>query len=382
MSSVHADRGWLFVAFRLMINGRTVQVRLYPNIRDTRDGRRSPLLKDIRELIQFKRWAELAVHFPRCKHLQPFRALDPDRTTFRVASERFLAHQANVNQPATVRFYRNPLHAHIWPSEIADKPLKIIGPSDIAALIAPLQRSGRRDQAAKIKRTVAAVFNWARGEHADDGEYLVIDNPANRIRNPRGKSDHDIDPFTPDEIKAILANARAPVDRRIITVAFGAGLDPGENFGLKIADIDFAERKIKIRQRYTRFGVGPVKNARRAREVDMIEPVCRALREQVGKIELRSPWLWARGPQGLPYNPQNFSRRAWKAALKQAGVKHRRFYQCRHTFATLLLKQGAEWRYIADQMGHTNIDMLTKVYWRWQPGKTIKPDIDLLKDLI
>lgn len=381
MSSVHADRGWLFISFRLPIDNRLVQVRLYLSVRDTRDGRRSPIIKQVRELIQFKRWAELAEQFPRCKQLRSFSKAQ-DLTTFRVASERFIEHQTHINRPATAQFYRSPLQKHIWPNDFAKKPLRLIGPSDIAALLAPIQQGEHPDQAGKVKRVISAVFNWARAERGSDGQYLALDNPATRIKRPQRARSDNIDPFSLEEIKAILTATRAPIHRRIITVAFGAGLDPGENFGLKVADIDLTQRKIRVRQRYTRFGVGPVKNLRRAREVDMSEPVYRALREQVAEIELRSPWLWARGPRALPYNPQNFSRRAWKRILERAKVKRRRFYQCRHTFATLLLRRGADWQYIADQMGHTDLEMLSTVYLRWQPGKTQKPERDLLEDLI
>jgi hypothetical protein len=51
MSSIHSDRGWLVIAFRLAVGGRSVQVRLYPGIRATRQGRRAPILKKIRDLI-------------------------------------------------------------------------------------------------------------------------------------------------------------------------------------------------------------------------------------------------------------------------------------------------------------------------------------------
>jgi hypothetical protein len=72
MSSVHSDRGWLVIALRLRVNGRLVQVRLYPSIRATREGRRAPLLKKIRELVQMRQWRELAEMFPNCKQLEVY----------------------------------------------------------------------------------------------------------------------------------------------------------------------------------------------------------------------------------------------------------------------------------------------------------------------
>ena len=63
-------------------------------------------------------------------------------------------------------------------------------------------------------------------------------------------------------------------------------------------------------------------------------------------------------------------------------MKHREFYQCRHTFATLLLSAGADWRYIADQMGHTDLTMLQKHYWKWRPGTIPRPAIDAFTEAL
>jgi hypothetical protein len=114
-----------------------------------------------------QRWAELAERLPRCTQLAPFRPalFRPDRTTFREASDRFLAHQRNANSEATVDFYLTILKTHIWPaSEFADKPLKLIGASVVTALFGPIRQRGHQAQAANVRHVVSAVFNWARGE--------------------------------------------------------------------------------------------------------------------------------------------------------------------------------------------------------------------------
>jgi integrase len=63
-------------------------------------------------------------------------------------------------------------------------------------------------------------------------------------------------------------------------------------------------------------------------------------------------------------------------------VRHREFYQCRHSFATMLLSAGADWRYIADQMGHSDLTMLQKHYWKWRPGSVPKPLLDPFNDVL
>jgi integrase len=89
-----------------------------------------------------------------------------------------------------------------------------------------------------------------------------------------------------------------------------------------------------------------------------------------------------RARQRWRIKPQTFSNKNWPKLLARAGVKHRRFYQCRHTFATLLLQAGADWQYVADQMGHANLKMLLDHYWKWRPGSTRKPQTDLLAGII
>jgi integrase len=387
MSSVHKDKGWLLVSFIIPIGERRVRVRLYPRIRATRDGERSPLIKEVRRLIETQQWSELAQRFPQCKQLAPYRpAISArDTTTFREASDRFLGYQRNVNTFATVNFYLTILNSHIWPiSEFADKPLKLIGVSDITALFGPIRQRGHQAQAANVRRVVSAVFNWALGERGSDGEYLVNDNPVTRIKPIRiDREAKDVDPFTTEEIKRIIASARPGWNRSIVIVALGTGLRPGENFGLKRANIDLGARVIRVRQTFSRFGEGGLKNFRSRRDVDISEPVYRALREQLAIGQLRSPWLWPVSrfrPQ--PHNPQRFSSKTWPAILKRAVVKHREFYQCRHTFATLLLSARADWRYIADQMGHTDLTMLQKHYWKWRPGSAPKPVTDALNDAL
>jgi integrase len=387
VSSIHTDKGWLLVSFIIWHGDRRIHVRLYPGIRDTRDGRRSPTLKELLGLIEMRRWDELARRYPRCKALAPFRPviLERDATTFRQASERFLAYQRNTNTPGTVDYYQRNLKTHVWSvAEFSNKPLKIIGATDVSNLFAPVRQRGHHAQAAVIRRVVSSIFNWARGERGTDGEYLITDNPVIRMKPVKIERDEDaIEPFTADEARRIIAAAQPGWERRVVTVAIGAGLRPNENLGLKRTNIDLGARVIRIRQTYSRYGQGGVKNKRSRRDVNMTEPVYRALREQLLDTELHSPWLWARSRSiPRPHHPSSFSDKRWPAILKRAGVKHRNFYQCRHTFATLLLKGGSDVQYIADQMGHTDLTMLQKHYWKWRPGSIVKPSADPIAEAL
>jgi integrase len=58
----------------------------------------------------------------------------------------------------------------------------------------------------------------------------------------------------------------------------------------------------------------------------------------------------------------------WKPSLKRLGIRWRRPYNARHTFATVALMTGAvPPAYIADQLGHS-VKMLLERYARWLPA--------------
>jgi hypothetical protein len=75
VSSIRGDKAWVLVSFIIWNGNQRIRMRLYPGIRDTRKGRRSPVIKEIRALIEARRWDELARCYP-CMALGPFRARD------------------------------------------------------------------------------------------------------------------------------------------------------------------------------------------------------------------------------------------------------------------------------------------------------------------
>lgn len=55
----------------------------------------------------------------------------------------------------------------------------------------------------------------------------------------------------------------------------------------------------------------------------------------------------------------------WDAALRRAGIRHRKAYQSRHTYACWSLSAGANPNFIAQQMGHSSAQMVYQVYGSW-----------------
>ncbi|WMV73988.1 tyrosine-type recombinase/integrase [Xenorhabdus griffiniae] len=64
------------------------------------------------------------------------------------------------------------------------------------------------------------------------------------------------------------------------------------------------------------------------------------------------------------YSPGGFGQ-IWKFLIKRSGVRHRKSYQTRHTYACWMLSAGANPSFIATQMGHVSSQMVHSVYGAW-----------------
>ena len=56
--------------------------------------------------------------------------------------------------------------------------------------------------------------------------------------------------------------------------------------------------------------------------------------------------------------------------LQRAGLRPRDLYQCRHTFASLMLQAGEDPAWVAQMMGHTTTKMLYERYHRFIQHRT------------
>lgn len=58
--------------------------------------------------------------------------------------------------------------------------------------------------------------------------------------------------------------------------------------------------------------------------------------------------------------------RIWKNMCQKSGVEYRNQYQLRHTYASWMITHAnVNISYLAKQMGHADITMVTKIYGKW-----------------
>ena len=210
---------------------------------------------------------------------------------------------------------------------------------------------------------VFRVFRQAITWGVDRG--LVERDATSGIKNPR-RNRHErreVAPFeTWDEVDAAADELDARY-RAIPVFAVGTGLRPEEWIGLHRSDIDRDARSVSVRRR---FVGGELKNGGKTpgsvRTVPLRQRVLDALDAMPPRID--TPILFP-APRGGYIDLEKFRHREWAPALRAAGIKHRRVYDCRHTFATWAIESGdVQLWYLATIMG-TSVTQLEDTYARW-----------------
>lgn len=152
-------------------------------------------------------------------------------------------------------------------------------------------------------------------------------------------------------------------------VRFFTGMRTGEIDGLQWKYVDFERRQILVRETVVAGEVEYTKTDSSQRAIQMSEQVYQALKRQYKATSLVSKFVFC-NLKGLPLDHNNVTKRIWYPLLARLKLEKRRPYQSRHTAATLWLAAGEAPEWIAMQMGHSNTEMLFKVYSRFVPNLT------------
>jgi integrase len=180
----------------------------------------------------------------------------------------------------------------------------------------------------------------------------------------------DVDPFSLDEVKLIIATVRVDY-RNYFKVRFFTGMRSGEVHGLRWENVDFQNLLIRVRETFSMGRVDYTKNDSSQRDIQMSQVVYDALKDQEQATRSLGEYVFC-NTIGKPLDNKNVVNRVWNPLLRHLKFKHRRAYQCRHTAATLWLAAGENPEWIAHQMGHTTTEMLFRVYSRYVPNLTRK----------
>ena len=270
-------------------------------------------------------------------------------------------------KPSTIANYRSILSKHILPA-LGNTEVSKIRWATIEDFKSDLVKSGLNP---KTVRNILSVVGPVLTTAVRDGS--IATNPAREVAKPRITSIREIRPASAHDILTLTAQMNDH-DRLLVTFAAFTGLRAGECGGLQVGDIDFPGRKINVRRSVSEAGgqvqfTSPKNGKSRAVPVPpfLLKQLATHLAALGVSDDLNAQVF--RSSRGDTYRHSNFYKRVFAPAIKAAGMDGFWFHHLRHTYASLLIKEGAHPKVIMDRMGHSSIQITMNTYGHLFPSE-------------
>lgn len=291
--------------------------------------------------------------------------------------------EANNYKPSTIKDYAIILENHVKPG-FEDLLITEVNRGKIKAfLLGKLNEGYSRSTVSHMKDVVSGVLTTAMDDE------LIQANPAlglKGILKKRSKPEDEIDPLTDAELNLLLKTVyESPKIKEhfcLFLLLARTGMRIGEALALQWGDIDFNGRFIQVRRSVVR-GVISTPKSGKSRRVDMSLQLTEALKVHEAQSKVKGLAL---GLGGLPefvftdttgdmVDKDNWRRRVFNKALKDAKLRTIRIHDLRHTYATLRIQKGDNIADVSGQLGHHSAKLTLDVYHHWIPGEK-KGEVD------
>lgn len=208
-----------------------------------------------------------------------------------------------------------------------------------------------------LRRALAVAVRWE----------LVDRNVAALVPLP-STADFEGTTWSAEEAGRFLDAAAYHPLEALWVLALTTGMRQGELLGLRWADVQLRERRLRVAQSMVWIHGRPTpstpKTRRSRREIELVDVAVAALErhavQQVAhRLRTGSRWndldlVFCNG-LGKPLNPATLRTRAFLPLMVRARVPKIRFHDMRGTTASLLYASGADDRQVQDLLGHSSV---------------------------
>jgi len=353
------------------------------NIRRQRSGRWQARRRANGKLVALgtyptKSDAERALALAHAEEIQGGAPLDADGTVAEWA-ERWLEDGARRWRTKTTLDYKTIWRKHVMP-RWSDIPLSDVRRVDVLRWSNMLGDSGMSN--ASVRHAVGTLQRILR--FAVEHEALPS-SPIDRLRLPTPKP-AKVKPLTVKEIEELAQSIEYPEYARggqgasppshrlhrpdlALWVRLGAycGLRAGEVLALRRESVDLERRVLIVDRSVSDVGghlvMGSTKTER-ARAVPIPESLIADLSDHLARrVEPGPDALVFTSEAGGLVSHSNWYRNYFRPAVKRAGLSEGvRFHDLRHSYASLLIAQGAHPRAIMERLGHSSIQVTLGTY--------------------
>lgn len=205
---------------------------------------------------------------------------------------------------------------------------------------------------------------------------IISQNPAQLVDLPK-KERKEMQAISSSQAERFLKEISKSPHYAVFALMLETGLRPSECMGLKRSDVDFERRLITVQRtliwkKNGTFYFGETKTSQSRRQIPLSLPLLKILKHHLVKqgedrLKLGSDYtdleLLFASRQGQPLRGHNLIKRHFKPALKRAELPQSiRFYDLRHSCATILLESGIHPKVVADRLGHSSTQLTLDTY--------------------
>ncbi|GLR62573.1 Arm DNA-binding domain-containing protein [Marinospirillum insulare] len=370
MASINVRRGKLVIDFRYL----GMRCREQTVLPDTPANR-----KQLNELAN-KMEAEItlgifdyAKYFPKSKRLEEVAELRDRKIAatsrcpnFSAFSEVWYEEKKIEWKTTYQRKVTTTLNKYLKP-HFGGQVVKKITKSDLLDFRASLAKVQFENQKCLSASRINQIMIPLRMILEESAERYGFETPYKNIRNLK-EVKTVVHPLSLTDVWRFINSVRMDF-RNYYIVRFFTGMRTSEIDGLRWRNVDLDKRLIRVVEALVDGKTETTKTTSSVRNIHISDRVFEALQHQYQLSARHSEYVFC-DSKGGPLNYRNVNRRVWHPTLMILGLEPRRAYETRHTAATLWLAAGENPEWIARQLGHSNTEMLFRVYSHYVPDLT------------
>lgn len=243
----------------------------------------------------------------------------------------------------------------------AEKPMNQVRRSDVETWVKQMNAAGLAPGTVKTRYVnVRSVFRAAMKDR------VIGTDPTDAVRLPRARrADVAMSIPTPENVGQLMAAADERFRPFIALCAF-AGLRLGEAAGVRLDDIDFLRRSLKVSRQVQRVKGGAIDvrapKYGSERTVYLADSLVEILSEHVATHGTLGSERWLFAGDGDTPPHQNTVAYWWRKALRDAELSSVKLHDLRHFYASGLIAAGCDVVTVQRLLGHSKATTTLNTY--------------------
>lgn len=246
-----------------------------------------------------------------------------------------------------------------------ERPLRSIRSSDVQAWVAAETKRGLSPSTIKTRLNyVSMAFRAAVADRR------IAGNPAEGVSAPRRRrAEAAMQLLAPEQVRAALEVAGA--FRPFVAVCVFAGLRLGEAAGLRVRDVDFLRRTIRVAQQVQGSTIKAAKivppKYGQERTIAVPDELIRILAAHLAEQGGVGDDLMFRTELGRMWN-RNSAGEEWRRIRDEARLGDVTLHDLRHTYASSLIASGCDVVTVQHDLGHAQPSITLNTYAHLWPS--------------